>query len=101
MPSSRSRKKPQLDKLTMVPTIVLAVRLSARQLHLYLKIKILAGDDDICWQSTAALAEACHMSTSEVCEAKATLVSEGLISIVPHVQGSRESDQIKVLRYFW
>ena len=97
MPQSRTGKKPNRDNFTMVPNIVMTLDLTGNELRLYLQIKMLAGEDNVCWQNGEQLAKGCHMSEGAVVNAKAKLISEGLIIIEPHVQGNRSPHRIKVV----
>ena len=72
--------------------------LSVYAYRLYGRLKRVAGDSGVCWQSTDTLATACNMSAGSVVKAKTELVEKGLIDIVkiknPH--GGREYHEIRI-----
>ena len=69
--------------------------LPARWLYVYLKS--VAGDEHECWQNTTTLARGAQLGRGTVASAKAELIAEKLIAVVPGHRGNHETDRIYIL----
>lgn len=64
-----------------IPNLIDDMNLSVYAFRLYVHLKRVAGDNGICWQSTATMAEACSMSAGSIKKAKDELSEAGLIRV--------------------
>ena len=69
------------DNFTIIPNVIANLGLSVYTFRLYFHIKMVAGEDGLCWQSVDTLAENCNMSTTKLVECKKELLDHHLITV--------------------
>ncbi len=72
---------PDRRYFTILPNMLDEMGLSPYAIRLYLRLKRRAGENGVCWENTAHLAEGCNMSKSQISRTKGELEMAGLIKI--------------------
>jgi len=91
-----------------IPNIVFTLGLHPYELTLYVYLKKVAGEDQVCWQSTATIAKACSMSAGMVSKLKAALARErvelggkALITITTEMQNGGNANHGITITDIW